>query len=77
MTQTTQATDQKKSESSLGFGSMGNGIIVWDRKRERNRDYLTVAHITKTQINYREKVSATQRAEIEAFAKQYQQSSEA
>jgi hypothetical protein len=29
----------------LGFGYLGNGITVWNRKEERNGDYKTVAHI--------------------------------
>jgi len=29
----------------LGFGHLGNGITVWDRNREADRDYMKVAHI--------------------------------
>ena len=29
----------------LGFGCLGNGITVWDRKQYTGSDYKTVAHI--------------------------------
>lgn len=34
-------------KEKLGFGHLGNGITVWDSNRERNGDYLTVAHISE------------------------------
>lgn len=56
--------------SSLGFGSLGNGTTVRDRSRERNNDYLVVAHITvERKVNYRAPVSSAQKDAIEAFAK--------
>jgi hypothetical protein len=63
-----KAIDNLKA-SDLGFGSLRNGTTVWDRSRERNRDYLTVAHISVERvITYRQPVSSEQRAAIEAFA---------
>jgi len=35
----------KEKVVSLGFGSMGSGITVWDRNTTINGDYVTVAHI--------------------------------
>jgi len=32
-------------KENLGFGCLGNGLTVWDSKRKRGNDYLTVAHI--------------------------------
>ena len=32
----------------LGAGHLGNGITYWDRRREENGDYRTVAHWEKT-----------------------------
>lgn len=30
---------------NIGFGHMGNGIIVWDRNRKKHGDYMNIAHI--------------------------------
>lgn len=58
----------KKEE--IHFGSMGNGITVWDAVRTRNGDYLTVAHISyDRKVTFREKVSPGARRRIENFAK--------
>lgn len=32
-------------DCDLMFGCLGNGITVYDRSRQRNNDYVTVAHI--------------------------------
>lgn len=34
----------------LGYGHMGNGIVVWDRTREKHGDYLNVAHISRDRV---------------------------
>ena len=42
------AKRQQEAEISrydLGYGAMGNGLTVWNRKEEENGDYKTVAHI--------------------------------
>ena len=31
----------------LGFGELGNGLTVWNRREESNHDYRTVAHIAE------------------------------
>ncbi len=33
------------SRYDLGYGTMGNGLTVWNRKEEENGDYKTIAHI--------------------------------
>lgn len=57
--------------TDLGFGHLGNGIVVYDRTRERNGDYAMVAHITASRtIDYTKvSISDEQRALIEHFAK--------
>lgn len=30
---------------NIGFGYKGNGLIVWDRNREKYGDYMNIAHI--------------------------------
>lgn len=58
----------KKEE--IHFGSMGNGITVWDSTRTRNGDYLTVAHISyDRKVTFREKVSPGAQRRIENYAK--------
>ena len=37
-------------EYDLGYGFLGNGIMVWNRAEERNGDYVTVAHISTDRI---------------------------
>ena len=34
-----------EKQYELGFGHMGNGLTVWNRREEKNGDYVTVAHI--------------------------------
>lgn len=31
----------------LSFGSLGNGVTVWDKKRQKHGDSLIVAHISR------------------------------
>lgn len=51
--------------SSLQFGSLGNGITVYDNEREQGGDYLTVAHITDNgMIKYYAEVNAEEKAAI-------------
>ncbi|MDO5593104.1 MAG: hypothetical protein Q4G57_09430, partial [Bacillota bacterium] len=37
--------EEELSRYDLGFGAMGNGLTVWNRKEEVNGDYKTIAHI--------------------------------
>ena len=37
--------EQPAKEYDLGYGSLGNGITVWNRTEEVDGDYVTVAHI--------------------------------
>jgi hypothetical protein len=34
----------------LGFGSLGNGITVWNSLEEKHGDYVTVAHISHDRV---------------------------
>lgn len=57
--------------SNLGYGSMGSGLtMVWDRSRNKNNDYLTVASITPNgHIEYyTSRVSDEQKRAIEHHA---------
>ena len=57
-------------KEEIHFGSMGNGITVWDSTRTRNNDYLTVAHISyDRKVTFYEKVDPGARRLIENFAK--------
>lgn len=57
-------------KEDLGFGEKGNGVTVWDRFREKDNDYLRVAHIsTDGKIEYFEDISEEGKERIEAFAK--------
>lgn len=57
-------------KDEIHFGSMGNGITVWDAARTRNGDYLTVAHIDYNRtVKYYEKVSQEAKNRIENFAR--------
>lgn len=55
---------------NLGFGHLGNGVTVWDSNRERNNDYLAVAHISEqgTVTYYNCALSIEAKKEIELFA---------
>ena len=37
--------DSKIKQYDLGFGHLGNGITVYNRKEEKNGDYKNIAHI--------------------------------
>lgn len=57
-------------EEKIEFGSMGNGITVWDANRTRNGDYLTVAHISYDRtVRFYAKVSPGAKQRIENFAR--------
>jgi hypothetical protein len=55
---------------NLGYGFMGGvACVVWDRSREKNNDYLTVAFIDDNGvIEYHASVSDEQKAAIEQRA---------
>lgn len=38
-------TQKNLVPSHVGYGSLGNGLTVWDRTVEKNGDYKTLAHI--------------------------------
>jgi hypothetical protein len=65
------ATTYKGKASDLGFGHLGFGITVWDRSRQRNNDYETVALIgPDRKVKYRAlPLSEEQTKSIEDFAK--------
>ena len=42
---TPQAVQEPKKAYDLGFGHLGNGLTVWNRREEVDGDYRTVAHI--------------------------------
>ena len=57
-------------KEKLGFGSLGNGITVWDSSRNVNNDYPTVAHISYDRtVKYYGQVSPEVKDKIENFAK--------
>lgn len=57
-------------KEKLGFGHMGNGVVVWDSGREVNHDYPKVAHISYDRtVNYYENISSEAKAKIENFAR--------
>lgn len=35
----------QEQDYDLGYGHLGNGLTVWDRNREVDGDYMTIAHI--------------------------------
>lgn len=55
----------------LGFGHLGNGISVWNRKKEEHGDYQKVAHIDRNRkiIWYIKNLPNNIKKEIEDFAK--------
>lgn len=58
-------------KEDLMFCYLGNGLTVCDRNREKNNDYLTVAHIAENgKISWREKVSMEARERIERQAEE-------
>ena len=42
---TKKQMEEVLSHYDIGFGAMGNGLTVWNRKEEENGDYKTIAHI--------------------------------
>lgn len=60
---------QDRKASTLGFGMMGGGHTVWDSARQRNNDYLKVAHISFAgRVEYTAKISNEQKIAIEGYA---------
>lgn len=55
--------------STLGFGHMGNGIVVWDTARKENNDYLKVATIdSNRKLTFRAALTGEQEEEIRNYA---------
>ena len=62
---------QDRKASTLGFGFMGGCHVVWDKARQKNSDYLGVAHIYKDgTVKILARVSDEQKNAIEEYAKQ-------
>jgi hypothetical protein len=63
--------EEPEKEYDLGFGYLGNGITVWNRAEEVNRDYRTVAHIAtdRTITFYDQDMPHEVREQIDAVAK--------
>ena len=61
----------KNLKEDLMFSHMGNGVTVCDKNREKNNDYLTVAHISydRTVSFNTKKLSEESKMKIESFAK--------
>lgn len=38
--------EEKAEDYDLGFGHLGNGLTVWNRAKEVDGDYPTIAHIS-------------------------------
>lgn len=56
---------------TLRFGHLGNGITVWDKSREVNNDYLTVAWIRPNrEVKFYHPISKEGKKEIERFARE-------
>ena len=57
-------------KENLGFGYLGNGVTVWDSNREKNNDYLAVAHISEQGVvsYYKCSLSIEAKQSIETFA---------
>ncbi|HML66093.1 MAG TPA: hypothetical protein PKC55_14775 [Dysgonomonas sp.] len=58
-------------KEDLGFGTLGNGVTVWDRIRKEHGDYLTVAHISRQRkvTFYDKQLSTGARKAIFSFAR--------
>lgn len=39
-----------KRKFELAYGSLGNGVMVWNSAREVNGDYETIAHISVDRV---------------------------
>lgn len=61
-----------KDDYRLGFGYLGNGLTVWNRAKEVNHDYQTVAHIFSSgEITYyKQDLPQSVRAHIEQVAQE-------
>lgn len=54
----------------LGYGHLGNGITVWNRKEEIYGDYKTVAHIShRREVKFYEELPENLQQEILHYAK--------
>jgi hypothetical protein len=59
----------QKNKSTLGFGTKGVGVIVWDRSRYEHGDYKSVAHIRPNrEVKFYSEVSDEHRKEILEYA---------
>ena len=53
----------------IGFGHLGNGITVWNRKEEQHGDYKTIAHISHDrQVKFYEELPQNIKDKINHFA---------
>lgn len=57
-------------ERRLSFGSLGNGITVWDSLHEEHGDYAKIAHIAtdRTVTYYKQRLEPAYKETIEIFA---------
>jgi len=54
----------------LGFGHLGNGLVVWDSLHEKNGDYEKVAHINHDRkIKYFAPLTEEEKSKIEEMAR--------
>ena len=55
----------------LGFGSLGNGVTVWDSLHEKDGDYVQVAHISYDReiTFYLKRLELEYRKQIEDYAR--------
>ena len=62
--------EEPERDYDLGYGYLGNGLTVWDRNREENGDYVTVAHIApdRTVTFYEKDLPGYIKDEIERVA---------
>ena len=58
------------SRYDIGYGAMGNGVTVWNRKEEEHGDYKTIAHISpdRTVRFYDDSLPEQIREQIQHFA---------
>lgn len=58
------------SRYDIGYGAMGNGVTVWNRKEEEHGDYKTIAHIDpdRTVKFYDENLPDAVKEQIQHFA---------
>lgn len=66
-----EVTTEKYVKRDLGFGSLGNGISVWDRLHEEDGDYMKVAHISPDRdVTFYVDLSPEDTARIEKVARE-------